>query len=129
MAAGGACAQPWLEWRRDLERREIAGKRRRRADRSFLFLAVRGDVWHGEALRGTLRTEMEPRLPLDRERDASKLRHGTGLHDRAAVGPDRDRYRRGRGERGGPAAGRDEHTVGTDVAARSPNAGDAVALA
>src|SRR5207237_9456043 len=50
-------------------------------------------------------------------------------HDRAAVGPDRDGHRSGRGDRGGPAAGGDEHAFCADVATCGTYAGDAIAFA
>jgi len=60
---------------------------------------------------------------LFRVGDARELRQGTGLHDRAPVGPDRHRHRRGRGERGGPASGGEEDALGAHVTARGAYAG------
>src|SRR6185503_8444251 len=51
------------------------------------------------------------------------------LHDRPRVWPDRHGDAGGRGERGGPAAGREQHALARDDAVRGPHSGHAVAVA
>src|SRR5258705_3063023 len=125
-----ARTEPGLERRWNDERRELAGyEGRGRRARTLLDPPIAGEVRHREALRRTLRPEVETGLPFDRQRDTRQRRVWARLHDRSRVRPDRHRDACGRGEPGGPAAGRKQDALTGDDAIGGAHAGHAIALA
>src|SRR6185436_7355168 len=130
MAPRGTRTDPWLERLRNDERRELSGNvgSGRRA-RTLLDPAVAREIRHREALRGALWPEVETGLPFDRHRNARQRWVWARLHDRPRVRPDRHGDAGGRGEQGGPAAGREQNALARDDALRRPHSGHAVAVA